>query len=343
MDMQNKLALQKGGFKRKWRWKPSSILILAVFFIFALASLSIGVARGAVSIPLAEMGSILFLGEQSDHYGILMNIRLPRALVGAAVGINLALAGAILQGIMKNPLADPQIIGVNAGAGFVAITILILFPQSQWLLTPGAFIGAMLAAILVYALSWKNGIQTTRIILAGVAVASLLGAGVSGLLVFYSDRVHGAMQFIVGGLGTSSWPQLKIIAPYTIIGLLLALISSNRLNLLLLSDNNARSLGLNVEGNRLLLTALASLLAASAVSIVGLLGFVGLVVPHAARLMIGNNYRMLIPASALLGAGVVTLSDMIARTVFAPIELPVGIVMAAVGAPFFLYLLKRGG
>ncbi len=160
-------------------------------------------------------------------------------------------------------------------------------------------------------------------------------------MIFYSDRVHGALMWMVGGLAARSWPHVQIILPYAVIGLLLALASAAYLNILQLGDEMARGLGVNVEITRIVLTAIAALLAASAVSVVGLLGFVGLVVPHAARLLIGSDYRFLLPASALLGIAVITLSDTFARVIFAPIELPVGIIMAFLGAPFFLFLLRR--
>jgi iron complex transport system permease protein len=257
------------------------------------------------------------------------------------VGVNLALSGAILQGVMSNPLADPGIIGISAGAGLAGIVILILFPQYQILVPIVAFIGAMVAAILIYILAWKGGIQPLRIILAGVAVAAFLGAGISALMVFYSDRVHGALTFMNGSLSARSWPEVRTILPYTIIAVSTALFMSERLNILILGDDTARGLGLNVETTRMGLTAIAALLAASAVSVVGLLGFVGLIIPHSARLMIGNNYKFLFPGSALLGATVVMFCDTFARTAFSPTEIPVGIVMAVLGAPFFLYLLRK--
>ncbi|NMO97611.1 FecCD family ABC transporter permease [Paenibacillus lemnae] len=322
--------------RKIWR-----IWITFAFLTLALISVTVSISKGAMTIPWREVWSHLLLGGEGPAREVIWNIRFPRTLIGAMVGINLALAGAILQGIMKNPLADPQIIGVNAGAGFFAIILLILYPQYNHLLTPVAFAGAVLACLIIYILSWKDGIRPIRVILAGVAVSAFFGAGITGLLVFYSDRVHGAMMFMAGSLSTRSWPQFETLLPYTVIGVVLALCFARKLNILLLGDENARSLGLHVEWTRLLLTAVAALLAASAVAIVGLLGFVGLIVPHAARLLVGNDYRILLPASALLGIGVVTLSDTLARVTFAPTEVPVGVVMAVIGAPFFLYLLRR--
>ena len=180
-----------------------------------------------------------------------------------------------------------------------------------------------------------------RTLLAGVAVSAFLSAGISGLMVFHSDRVHGALTWIVGGLAARSWEHVQIIWPYALIGFLLAMACASYLNLLQLGDEMARGLGVNVELTRIALTAIAALLAASAVSVVGLLGFVGLVVPHMSRLLLGSDYRFLMPAAALLGVAVVTISDTFARVVFSPVELPVGIIMAFIGAPFFLFLLRR--
>jgi iron complex transport system permease protein len=262
-------------------------------------------------------------------------------ILAALVGVNLALSGAILQGVMGNPLADPSIIGISSGAGLFGIFILVVVPQYQELVPIAAFIGAMLAATLIYLLAWKGGIQPIRIILAGVAVSALFSAGISGTLVFFSDRVHGALTFMNGSLSSRSWGEVYTILPYTLAGLVLSLLSSQRLNILILGDDVARGLGLHVERTRLFSTALAGLLAASAVSVVGLLGFVGLIVPHSVRLLIGNDYRSMLPASALLGAALVMFSDTLARTLFSPTEIPVGIVMAIIGVPFFLYLLRR--
>lgn len=317
------------------------ISVLILFTILMLGGIMISLIKGAVDISYQSIYQALFSGIVGTNEQIIYNIRLPRTIVGLLVGMNLALSGAILQAIMRNPLADPHIIGISSGAGLAGVTIMILFPAMEYLITPVAFIGAMLAAVCIYILAWKGGIRPVRIILAGVAVSAFLGSGISALMIFYSDRVHGALMWMVGGLAARSWPHVDIILPYAIIGFLLAFFGAKYLNILQLGDEIARGLGVNVELTRILMTAVAALLAASAVSVVGLLGFVGLVVPHAARLIIGSDYRYLVPASALLGMSVVTFSDTFARTAFTPIELPVGIIMAFIGAPFFLFLLRR--
>lgn len=317
-------------------------ILLMVFFLFlAIVGGVVSIMLGSVSIPINEILSALTGSGAGMHAEILQNIRLPRTIVAALVGINLALSGAILQAIMKNPLADPHIIGISSGAGLLGILVMLTMPAYSYLVTPAAFLGAMGAAMLIYILAWKNGIRPIRIILAGVAVSAFLSAFISALMILYSDRVHSALMWMVGGLSARSWPHVAMLWPYTLVGGILALFAARHLNILQLGDEMARGLGLPVERTRLMLTAVAALLAASAVSVVGLLGFVGLIVPHAARLMIGSDYRCLLPASAILGAATLMYSDTFARMAFAPVELPVGIIMAVLGAPFFLFLLRR--
>ena len=330
-------AVERFGISRTaWR-----VPILILFACLAVLGAFLSLTKGCSFITMSQIVELLLHPGTDTQSQIIWNIRMPRTIVGALVGISLSLSGAILQAIMRNPLADPHIIGISSGAGLAGVVIMILFPTLEYLITPVAFVGAMLAAICIYILAWKNGIKPVRIILAGVAVSAFLSAGISGLMIFYSDRVHGALMWMVGGLAARSWPHVSIILPYAIIGLVLALASASYLNILQLGDDMARGLGVNVEVTRIVMTAIAALLAASAVSVVGLLGFVGLVVPHAARLLIGSDYRFLLPAAALLGVAIVTLSDTFARVIFAPIELPVGIIMAFLGAPFFLFLLRR--
>lgn len=321
--------------------KQYKIYIIFIFFALTIIGFLISNAVGSMKVSIGDIIRVLMQDDESPQRMVIFNIRLPRTIVAGLVGTNLALAGAILQGVMRNPLADPGIIGISSGAGLAGIIILILFPQHQQLVPPFAFVGAIGAAVMIYMLAWKGGIQPIRIILAGVAVSTFLGAGISALMVFFSDRVHGALMFMNGGLSARSWPQVATILPYTIAGFIVLMLMSEKLNILILGDDIARGLGLNVEAVRLGLTAIACMLAASSVSVVGLLGFVGLIIPHSVRLIIGNDYKYLIPGSAFLGSAVVILSDTFARTAFSPVEIPVGIVMAVLGGPFFLYLLRK--
>lgn len=321
--------------------KSLKIIIILFFTGFTIFAMVASLTLGSVDISFSTIVHTLLGNVQTTDEMVIWNIRFPRNIVGALVGANLAVSGAILQAVMKNPLADPGIVGVSSGAGLAGVIMLIFMPEASILLTPVAFVGAMLSAAAVYALAWKNGIRPTRIILAGVAVSAFLGSGISALLVFYSDKVQGALLWMVGGLSARSWPQVETLFPYMILGLVLALAGCKALTILSLGDETARGLGVPVERVRFSMTAVAALLAAGAVSVAGLIGFVGLVVPHIVRLIIGTDYKYVIPGSAILGAGVLVFCDTLGRVAFSPIEIPAGIIMAFLGAPFFLYLLRR--
>ena len=321
--------------------KSLKIIIILFFTGFTIFAMVASLTLGSVDISFSTIVHTLLGNVQTTDEMVIWNIRFPRNIVGALVGANLAVSGAILQAVMKNPLADPGIVGVSSGAGLAGVIMLIFMPEASILLTPVAFVGAMLSAAAVYALAWKNGIRPTRIILAGVAVSAFLGSGISALLVFYSDKVQGALLWMVGVLSARSWPQVETLFPYTILGLVLALAGCKALTILSLGDETARGLGVPVERVRFSMTAVAALLAAGAVSVAGLIGFVGLVVPHIVRLIIGTDYKYVIPGSAILGAGVLVFCDTLGRVAFSPIEIPAGIIMAFLGAPFFLYLLRR--
>lgn len=321
--------------------KSLKIIIILFFTGFTIFAMVASLTLGSVDISFSTIVHTLLGNVQTTDEMVIWNIRFPRNIVGALVGANLAVSGAILQAVMKNPLADHGIVGVSSGAGLAGVIMLIFMPEASILLTPVAFVGAMLSAAAVYALAWKNGIRPTRIILAGVAVSAFLGSGISALLVFYSDKVQGALLWMVGGLSARSWPQVETLFPYTILGLVLALAGCKALTILSLGDETARGLGVPVERVRFSMTAVAALLAAGAVSVAGLIGFVGLVVPHIVRLIIGTDYKYVIPGSAILGAGVLVFCDTLGRVAFSPIEIPAGIIMAFLGAPFFLYLLRR--
>lgn len=319
--------------------KKKYMLVLFVFLFILSYFISLG--NGAAKVPIGEIVRAIFSEENNVNRQVIWNVRLPRTILAGLVGICLSLSGAILQGVMRNPLAGPNIIGVSAGAGFAALLLLILFPEFYFLAPGGAFAGALLATLFIYTLAWKDGALPTRLILAGVAVSSLLNAGINALMTFYPDRVAGVISFMVGGLSATTWIQVKMILPYISIGIMAVLFLPTKLNVLALGDEVATGLGLSVEKTRFLFIILSSLLAGAAVSAVGLLGFVGLMVPHIARFFIGSDYRYLFPASIFLGGTIVMLCDTVARVMFAPMEIPVGIIMSALGAPFFLYLLRR--
>lgn len=318
------------------------LFLLIGCFIVVVLSIIYGLATGSVPLTVSEVWTGLTQKSDALEYQIVWNLRLPRILTGLLVGMCLAVSGAILQGIMRNPLADPGVIGISSGAGLVAIITMLIFPQFMGLLPLGAFIGAFIAAALVYLLAWDGGVSPLRLILAGVAINTLLGAVTSAIMILYSDKVQAVLPWLMGGLSERSWPHFWTILPYAVLGLFISLFAARTANILRLGDDAAKLLGHNVEKNRFLLILLSTFLAGAAVSVAGLLGFVGLVVPHIIRMMIGDDYRYLIPISALFGGFLVVFADTVARSWFDPIELPVGILLATVGGPFFLYLLKKG-
>ena len=296
---------------------------------------------GALKLSTTEILRLLWEQPEGINTQIIINIRLPRILLGALTGACLAAAGTILQSIMRNPLASPGIIGVSAGAGLAGILVMLAFPQFSVLLVPAAFCGALLTAVLVYLLAWKRGASPVRLILAGVAVSAMLGAFSSTILLFNAEKAGGILDFSIGSLSARSWLQIRQAGFYMGLGLAGAVVLGAKLNILALGDEVASGLGMNVERVRFQAIAVAALLAASAVSVAGLLGFVGLIAPHIVRLVTGSDNRFLVPGSALFGGLMVVSCDAAGRMVIEPAELPVGIIMALLGPPFFLWLLRR--
>ncbi len=314
---------------------------LAALTLLLLMAMVASMRVGALELSLPQILGVLSDGEPRIHYRILWDIRLPRILLGAMVGGALAVSGALLQSVLHNPLASPGIIGVSAGSGLAGVVILLLFPALSMLFVPAAFAGALLAAALVYLLAWRGNISPVRLILAGVALSALLGALTSAIMIFHAERAAGILDFMIGSLSARGWVQIHLIQYYLLFGLPAALTLGYQLNVLALGDDMASALGLHVERVRLTAIALAALLAAAAVSVAGLLGFVGLIAPHTVRMLLGPDHRFLLPGSMLFGAFLVVAGDAAGRVAMAPAELPAGVIMALLGAPFFLWLLRR--
>ena len=312
--------------------------------IIALCILSlVAIAVGSAGYSIPEILRALFSEEKSTIKVIVLNLRLPRLLLAILIGSSLSASGALLQSVMRNPLADPGTIGVSAGAGTAATTILLLFPQLTNSVPLFAFGGAALACFLIYSMAWKRGVDPTRIILSGVAINSVLGAYNSLLQMMHTDSLEGVLAFMNGSLSGRSWAQVKLLVIYAGIGLVLSFLCIKSANTLQLGDEMAKSLGVKVNLARVCLSAVSAFLAAATVSVAGMIGFVGLVVPHIARLMVGSDYKAMLPTSVLLGGVVLLAADTLGRTVVPGMEIPVGIVMAVVGGPFFLYMLRKAG
>lgn len=318
------------------------LLAAALCVIAAALSVMLGVAR----ISPAQLWDILRTGDHTSAAGrIFFYIRLPRTAAALAAGAGLGVAGVILQAVLANPLAAPNIIGVNAGAA-LGVTIGAAAGFSGWAMTGASFFGALAAVMLVVALARATGASRLTVVLSGVAVNALLNAVSDTLRTLFPDTAMKSADFRVGGFSSISgqpwlWPAIIAI----LMGLVLAFALSNEMDLLSLGEAAAHGLGLSVPFYRTLLLVSAALLAGASVSFCGLLGFVGLIVPHLCRLLVGPDSRWLIPISALTGAALVTLCDLCARLVFAPYELPAGIFLSSIGVPCFLFLLmhQRGG
>lgn len=298
---------------------------------------------GSVNLSLGEIFSALIKNDNNMVTTIVYKMRLPRNILAALIGANLAVSGILLQSVMKNPLADPGITGVSSGASVAAIIILLLMPHLSSLLPLFAFIGGAIACALVYIMAWKNGLRPERIVLAGVAINTILGGFISLLSTLFSDRIQSAILWLNGSLATKTWAHVNMLIFYSLIGLILSLFLVRSANVLQLGDESAKNLGFNVNRTRLLISAVAVFLAAISTAVVGIISFVGLIVPHIARMLMGSDHKYTIPFSIVLGAIVLLIADTLARTVGGAIEIPVGVITSIVGGPFFLYLLRKRG
>ena len=329
-----------------------SLLGLGAALIIIIA---IATSIGSVPIPLGTTASIIVdklpfvdltptwdIGTAT----IILDIRLPRVILAGLVGAALAIAGATYQGLFRNPLADPYLIGVAQGASLGAV-IGFLLPAAWNLSGLGiipvfAFIGAVLSTVVVYLLSRVGKtLPVTTLILAGVALSALLGSIVSYLIINSGDRIHGIIFWIMGSFSMSRWQEVLIVLPYIAVGTAIIIIFARLLNVMQLDEEQAQQLGVNVERFKLILLGAATLITAASVSFVGTIGFVGIIIPHAVRLIWGADHRFLLPLSIFTGAIFMILTDLVSRTVLAPTEIPIGVITAICGAPFFLYLLRR--
>jgi iron complex transport system permease protein len=328
--------------------KKRSFLTVSGMLVLAFV---LNIALGAVTIPPGSALQILLgklpwfdvSGNWPEYFEtILWEIRLPHTILVALTGAALAGSGAAFQGLFRNPLADPYLIGVASGAGLGAIAIMSFSQAGKYLIPVGAFLGALGTIYAVYALA-KVGrmVPLTTLILAGVAIGSFTAALTSFLMLISDQMVLQAMSFLLGGSTVSGWEPLIIAFPYLVTGMTLLILSGHSLNVLQFGEEQAQQLGLSVEKIKILIIVAASLTTAAAVSFSGVIGFVGLVVPHVIRMIWGGDYKKLIPLSILGGGFTLLISDLAARIVMAPRSLPVGIVTALVGAPFFLWILRK--
>lgn len=328
---------------RRAQARLMAILIIVLSAVAGIVSLGLGAAQLPVSTVLDVLRTWLNGSASGTAYTIVVGVRLPRILSGYLVGAALAICGACMQGLFQNPMADPHMLGVSSGAAFgVAVSVVIGSGMLRQFTGIFAFAFAIGAVMLVLMLSRVHGrVSTMSLLLAGIAVSSLLTALTSGLMIIDREHLDDVYMWTMGSLTSSNWDKLAIAAPIIILGTLGIMAFARDLNAMLMGESDARQLGIHVRAVRLILLLLTTLVTATAVSISGVIGFVGLMIPHAMRILCGPDHRGVLPLSALAGGLYLMIMDTLARTLLMPIEIPIGVLTALVGGPFFLYLLKR--
>lgn len=319
--------------------KKNKIILLSFITIFMLFLISINL--GSIKVELKELIVGLLSNTDDPKISIIRDIRIPRVLAAIIIGANLAVSGVLLQAIIRNPLAEPSIVGISSGASLISVVILLFFPSLNSIRPFFGFFGGLVSCILVCGLAFKKGLSPIRIVLAGVAVNAMLSAITNITVQFGAGAVSSVQSWLTGSLANITWIDIKLLLIYSIIGHIGAFLLYKSCDLIALGEKNAKSLGLNYDLHMSLICVVAVFLSATATSIGGVIAFVGLVVPHICRIIMGSSHRYLIPFSISMGGILLLLADTLGRMAFSPLEIPVGIVMAVTGGPVFLYLLRR--
>ena len=337
------LIIRPKGFPISFHLDRRVPLILSVLTLVTLVAMVLSVGYGEYPIsPIDVVKTLLGIPTANGDYAFIINtLRLPRTIVAFLVGVGLAIAGTITQGITRNPLAAPSIVGVNAGATLAAVTLLILLPNTPVSLLPfAAFVGALIVSLLIYLLAWQGGSSPVRLILVGIGF-SLIADALTEIMITFGEinTVSQALVWLAGSVYGRSWSQVLALIPWIVIFGLMALLLTRELNTLNLGDEVARGLGSRIEWQRGLLLLTSVALAGASIATAGAVGFVDLMSPHLGRKLVGASHEGLLPVAAMLGGMLVVVADLLGRVLFAPNELPCGIITAAIGAPYFVYLL----
>ena len=321
--------------------KKFKISFIIISLLVLLATVLVALKLGSVNITFKELISGIFFGQSEGNVGIIKYLRMPRVIIAVLVGANLAIAVVLLQSVIRNPLADPYITGISSGACVVTVFCMVFIPSVTSLRPIFGFLGGLICCVIVYFMAYKNGLSPIRIVLAGAACNALLGGFSSMITVSAGLGSANIQKWMMGSLATVTWNNVYIIVIYSIIGIIAALMLSKVCNILSLGSKNARSLGFNSDIYMIIVTAVAVFLASVSTAIAGVISFVGLVVPHICRIVIGSDHKYLIPCSGIVGGFLVLFADTLGRMAMRPNEIPVGVVTAIIGGPFFLYLLRR--
>ncbi len=310
--------------------------IIALCFV-VLTSMKLG----SLDISYSELINGLLTNSSNGNISIIKELRFPRIIIAILVGANLAICGVLLQVVVKNPLADPGITGISAGASLIAVIIMVILPDLSNMKIFLSFGGGLFAAFIVYLIAYDKGFSPLRIILSGVAINAMLSAMTSVLTMFNSTGVSAVSNWLNGSLATVTWSDVKVLLIYSVIGILISLTLSKTCNLMSLGEKTAKSLGVDITKQRIIISFIAVFLASISTSIAGVISFVGLIVPHICRFIIGSDHKYLIPFSGTMGAVLLLMADTFGRCLFKPYDIPVGLVMSIIGGPFFVFLLRR--
>lgn len=311
-----------------------SLITLAIILFVSLR-------QGSVDITIKELFEGLFSKNTSNNYEIVRDLRMPRVFIAVLIGANLSIAGVLLQAVIRNPLADPYVTGISSGASLVSVAIMIFMPSIGIMRPIFGFLGGAVSCAIVYIFAYKKELSPIRIVLVGAAINALFGGFTSMMTTSLGMGASNIQRWLQGSLATVKWSDVHIILIYSVIGIVLALLLSRNCNILMLGNKNAKSLGINGDVQMIIITAVAVFLSSISTSVGGVISFVGLVVPHICRMIIGSDHKYLIPFSGIIGANLLLLADTLGRVIMKPYEVPVGIIMAIIGAPFFLYILRR--
>ena len=322
--------------KKAARATVSFVVMMGLLVVLIFASVNIG----SLKVSPSELFRGLFI-ERIENVAAIYDLRFPRIVISLFAGAAVAVSGVLFQAVLKNPLADPGIIGISSGASFVAVLVTAFLPALYYFTPLFAFAGGVLAFFLVYSLSWKGGLSPLRIILTGVAVSAMFTGLSDALNSMTGGNSSGVASIVEGNITQKTWEDVQTLLPYVIIGLILAILFSKMCNLMSLEDKTARGLGVNVNLMRIVISLIAVLLASISTAVAGAISFLGLIVPHMGRILVGSDHRALIPFSMLAGAFTFLLADTIGRTVAAPYEVSASIIMSVIGGPFFIILLRR--
>lgn len=324
--------------RRRTRMYLSFGVMAAMLVILFFLSANLG----SLKVTFVQMLKGLFVSYDQD-VATIYDLRFPRILISMLAGAAIAVSGVLFQAVLKNPLADPGIIGISSGASFTAVLVTAFAPNLYFFTPLAAFVGGVIAFLLVYILSWKGGLSPLRIILTGVAVNAFFTGLSNAFNSMSGGNLSGVASIVEGNITQKTWDDVTTLFPYVLVGLILACIYIGECNLLSLEDKTARGLGLNVNQTRIVISLVAVLLASISTAIAGAVSFLGLIVPHIGRILVGSDHKRLIPFSMLAGAFTFLLADTVGRTIASPYEISAAVIMSVVGGPFFILLLRRSG